>query len=159
MYEVFYYIFAALILLFSMFAAFSEKPGSILYYFVILLFSFSGLLVLLNSALISLMTTLLTSAVVMLFILFGKLDPAGNNENAGDTTLSVYLYLITAGMFTAIITSLVSSTRLPNFEIDFASISFTQIFSVYLPLLLLLAVVISAIVPFVASSLKKGESS
>ncbi len=155
MYEALYYILAVLTIAFCMFTAFSEKRTA--YYFVLFLFFFCGLLVLLNSPLIALVLMMIIFISVILLMLFEKFNPASEPAKNNPVNVKNYSFLIITGLFTAIVSSLVSSTRLPVFDIDFTKVNFSLIFAVYLPVILLMAVVISAILPFVLSAFRNKE--
>lgn len=155
MYEAFYYIFAVLCIASCMFTAFSEKRTP--YYFAIFLFIYSALLVLLNSALIALVLLMLVFISVILLTLIEKSNSITEPAYQELPNVKNYSFLFITGLFTAIVSSLVSSTRLPVFDIDFTKVNFALIFSVYLPVILLMAVVVSAVLPAVLSSLRNKE--
>jgi hypothetical protein len=154
MYEVFYYIFAAMTLVFCLLTAFSDRAESSVNYFAVFIFAFCGLIVLLNSPLIALVILLLTFIKMILLILFSK--QSSNAGEAHDTRS--YSYLVLTGIFAALLTSLVSSTRIHQFEIDFSAADPSLIFSVYLPVIILIAVVVSAILPQVLPIFKKEDN-
>jgi NADH:ubiquinone oxidoreductase subunit 6 (subunit J) len=145
MYDLFFYIFSGVIILTAFIAAFSENLKTAIHASLGAFSGFAGLMILLNSELYSLLLLLILITAVSLYsIFFPKLslffDGAGHPVNK-----SPFIYIVIAGLVTALLASLVSSTRWWALN-DTGTNTFILLFTKYFPVLVLLLIGFSVLI-------------
>lgn len=156
MYSVIFYILLAVIIISAMGIAFGRNKAYSLLSLFMLLITASGIHTVLNSELFGLINILfITGISALLIILFPKIK-----SEIEDVSLSKsnFFVIILIGLLTALISSIVSSTRWPAAEINYEMNSFILIFTKYLPLIILITAAASVILSTLSSLIRKGRA-
>lgn len=158
MFTVIYYIFAVLIIGAAFYIAFGKSTINSAFSFFLLMIAVCGIFVMVNAELFALINILALFAIVsILLILFPGIGNLKDNEV--EALPNSHLVSITVlALLTALITSLVSSTRWQLFEINYEINSLILIFTQYLPLILLIALAASVVIASIPLLLKKGRA-
>lgn len=155
MYNVIFYILLILILSAGIIIAFGRNNISSAFSLYILLISSSGVYVMLNSELFGLINILIVAGItILLLISFPGIRDLTFLQNT-EVKSSGYISTAILGLLTALVSSLVSSTRWHSGEISYDFNSFTLIFTKYLPVIIFLAVTASVMLPLFALTVKK----
>jgi NADH:ubiquinone oxidoreductase subunit 6 (subunit J) len=158
LHTVIFYILFAVIIASAFYISFGKNILSSSFSMFTLLVSASGAYVLLNSELFALINILFWVGMsALLFILFPGIRNITINDEA-HLAKSHFLSIIVLGTLTALVSSLVSSTRWQVFEINYEFNSLMLIFTKYLPLIILLAVISSVIITSLSVLLKNNNS-
>jgi NADH:ubiquinone oxidoreductase subunit 6 (subunit J) len=158
LHTVIFYTLFVVIIASAFYISFGKNILSSSFSMFTLLVSASGIYVLLNSELFALINVLFFSGiVVLLLILFPGIKNASFNDEA-TLPKSHFISIIVLGILTALVSSLVSSTRWQAFEMNYEFNSLMLIFTKYLPLIILLAVISSIIITSLSVLLKNNNS-
>src|SRR4030095_14049789 len=158
MYDSLYYIFSAIIVITSIYLTFSKNLLNSLFAVLVTLLACSGLYVLLNSELFALLNILaitIIASIMLRYIPYLKKNLLVDEFNATDSNLLSSLII---SLLTAVISSILASTRWPAPEINFEINSFALLFSKYLPALLAVIITFSVLFTCISYLLKKTKS-
>src|SRR4030095_10244140 len=158
MYDALYYIFSAVIIIASLYLLFSKNLLNSLFAILVTLLACSGFYVLLNSELVALLNIL--AITILASILLGYLPYFKNLlmiEEINDPKPN-FTSLILISLLTAIISSLIASTRWPAPDINFEITTFALLFTKYLPVILAVIIMLSVFITCLSYMLKKTKS-
>jgi NADH:ubiquinone oxidoreductase subunit 6 (subunit J) len=158
LYSAIFYILFIIIAVSAFYISFGRNILSTSFSMVVMLLSVSGIYVMLNAELFALINILLfTGIAVLLMILF----PAIRNLSIDDEIIlpkSHFFSIIILGTLTALLSSLVSSTRWKLFNVNYEFNSLLLIFTKYLPLIILIAILTSVIITSLSVILNKNTT-
>ncbi len=158
MYNIIFYILFVLIIASAFYISFGRNILSSAFSMFILLVTVSGIYVMLNSELFALVNILSFSlTAVLALILFPQMRSIPVTEDA-PLPKSHLLSVTVLGVLTALLSSLVSSTRWAVLDINYEFNSLMLIFTKYLPVIILLAVASSVIITSLGVLLSKNKS-
>jgi len=158
MYDIFFYTFSAVTILTGFIAAFSGSLKTAIHASLGALSGFAGLMILLNSELYSLLLLLVLIAAVSLYtIFFPKLSLFFDETGEDSVNKSPFIYIVIAGLVTALLASLVSSTRWWTVS-DAGTNTFMLLFAKYFPVLVLLIIGFSVLISSAAGLIRTENS-
>jgi NADH:ubiquinone oxidoreductase subunit 6 (subunit J) len=157
MYDIFFYTFSAVTILTGFIAAFSGSLKTSIHASLGALSGFAGLMILLNSELFSLLLLLVIIAAVSLYTIFFPKLSIFFDETGYSINKSPFIYIVIAGLVTALLASLVSSTRWWAVN-DTGTNTFMLLFTKYFPVLILLIIGFSVILSSAAVLFKTEKT-
>lgn len=156
MYDLFFYTFSALTILTGFIAAFSGSLKTAIHASLGTLSGFAGLMILLNSELFSLLLLLILITAVSLYTIFFPKLRLFFDETGDSGSKSPFIYIVIAGLVTALLASLVSSTRWWAVN-EAGTNTFMLLFTKYFPVLILLIIGFSVLLSS-AAVLSRAEN-
>jgi len=157
-YDIIYYVFAVVIVLSALVCAFSKNIMRSAFALFLTLIAVSALYVILHSELFALVNILFISGIaIMILIFIPKIKFLFSTEES-QLNKTHFISVITISLLVAIISSIVASTRWQRFEINYDVNSYTLIFSKFMPLVILVAIIASVIIFLTKFILKKNNS-
>lgn len=141
-----------------MFITFTDKLNASIKGFVYFITCYCGLLIISNSQLISLLSSLIL--LIIFFTSYLSKDKIINYiiDDSFQAVKANIFSLLTISLLTAIIASVLGSARWQMAVIDLSVNSFVLIFTRYLPIILVIAVLTSAIVPQMIRIMKINDN-
>lgn len=156
MHDILFYIFAAITLLSVMMTAFSASAVSSLKYYAYYSAAICGLLILNSSQLLSILLMLVLLILVSLSYFYRshllKLETAEIPKNK-----NIIFPLLTLSLLTALMTSVLGNTRWIEAVIDPERNSLSTIFTKYLPVISVITIAVSAMIPAVTKIILLAE--
>jgi NADH-quinone oxidoreductase subunit J len=158
MYEITFYIFAALTIASAIYIAFSKTLANNYLLFIIILFSVQGLLVLLNLHFLAIISILFILSKISLLV---NLSPQFKSLTKGeDVILPVpFLSISVISVLTALIASLISSAKWQVFDVNYSINNYGDVFMKYSPLFILLGLLGSVFISSFGFILKQKKDS
>ncbi len=157
MHDIIFYIFASVCVLSALFIAFSGSLRNSIFGFTYFILGISGLLSISNSQLLSLVISLVLTA----FFFIGYITKDLIFEIIDDEPVipkDNIFSLLVISMLTAIMASLLGSARWQASKIDLNFNSFGMIFTEYLPVIFVITLLASAMIPVISGILEVNES-
>lgn len=173
MHDILFYIFAAIILTSILFIAFTLNIKSSIKGFAYFIAGFSGVLLLLNSQLLSLIIVLVLLTVMFAGVLckeviykfitekpvrderedtyFTELnsETSQKNEQGKPVKNANIISLLVISLLSAIMASVLGAARWQMISIEYSVNSFGMIFTKYLPFILAISLLLSAMIPVI----------
>lgn len=159
MFDTLYYIFSSIIITAALLFTFSRNILNSAFSLLLVLLGACGVYTLLNSELFAMVNILAITGISLILLIF---TPHLKKISEGEKTKLPpvhFISLIILSLLTAIVSSLLASTRWRLFEINFELNSFSMVFSKYFPLILTIVLILSVIIVSSGYILKKPAKS
>lgn len=158
MYDTLYYIFSVLIISAALFLTFSRNILNSTFSLLLILLGGCGVYTLLNSELFALVNILVFTGIASILLIFTPHIRRFFKEAEIKLPTVHFISIIIISLLTAIVSSLLASTRWRLFEINFEVNSFSLVFSKYFPVILAIILILSVIIVSSSYILKKPQN-